>query len=497
MVAFGLQFATAIVALCGVANAGIGPQALYNLLNGQTFNPPGYTIVMYQSCMQNQNAGNPCGTFSTFETSNGVYTRQLYGPASAVSPSCSRTFYLTLACGATTSMSGVNENPTCVYSATLTLPQACGIDFTVGNEAASVSGTALPATPSSTRSETWSPTQSQSQTATASFTYTGTGTLSQTATPTYTGTGTYSQTGTPSYTYTSTGTLSQTATPTYTGTGTYSQTGTPSYTYTSTGTLSQTATPTNIYEFTLIPSKSVSPSVAATTTPLFMVTAWPTPSPVNVSATSSPRFMMTAYPTNASGAGGGGGGSLLENLGVAPGSSTATILGGVAVGAIAIAGVAYAIHHFRSGGTVKGLVEKVKANKDKIAGAIETVVPLTEEQKTKLHSVVNDPTSVLPANVQQVVKNADQYKTQAISSLPISEAQKAQLTSVVNSVQTRVVHRAESAFRPSENVPIQLETMHLDTTQPVVEVRHVLVATATTEGSPADSQPQHLLSPHP
>ena len=455
------QFVTAIVALCGVANAGIGPQALYNLLNGQTFNPPGYTIVMYQSCMQNQNAGNPCGTFSTFETSNGVYTRQLYGPASAVSPSCSRTFYLTLACGATTSMSGVNENPTCVYSATLTLPQACGIDFTVGNEAASVSGTALPATPSSTRSETWSPTQ----------TYTGTGTISQTQ----------SQTGT----------LSQSGTPTYTGTGTYSQTGTPSYTYTSTGTLSQTATPTNIYEFTLIPSKSVSPSVAATTTPLFMVTAWPTPSPVNVSATSSPRFMMTAYPTNTSGAGGGGA-SLLENLGVAPGSSTATILGGVAVGAIALAGVAYAIHHFRSGGTVKDLVDKVKANKDKIAGAIETVVPLTEEQKTKLHSVVNDPTSVLPANVQHVVKNAEQYKTQAINSLPISEAQKAQLTSVVNSVQTRVVHRVESAFQPSENAPIQLELHSLDTAQPIVEVIHT-----TQEGSSAGSPPQHSLSPHP
>ena len=455
------QFVTAIVALCGVANAGIGPQALYNLLNGQTFNPPGYTIVMYQSCMQNQNAGNPCGTFSTFETSNGVYTRQLYGPASAVSPSCSRTFYLTLACGATTSMSGVNENPTCVYSATLTLPQACGIDFTVGNEAASVSGTALPATPSSTRSETWSPTQTQSQTATASFTYTGTGTLSQTATPTYT------------------------------GTGTYSQTGTPSYTYTSTGTLSQTATPTNIYEFTLIPSKSVSPSVAATTTPLFMVTAWPTPSPVNVSATSSPRFMMTAYPTNTSGAGGGGA-SLLENLGVAPGSSTATILGGVAVGAIALAGVAYAIHHFRSGGTVKDLVDKVKANKDKIAGAIETVVPLTEEQKAKLHSVVNDPTSVLPANVQHVVKNAEQYKTQAINSLPISEEQKAQLTSVVNSVQTRVVHRVESAFQPTENAPIQLELHSLDTAQPIVEVIHT-----TQEVSSAGSPPQHSLSPLP
>jgi len=63
--------------------AGTGPSALYNALNGQTFNPPGYTIVMYQSCMQNQNAGNPCGSFSTFESSNGLYTSQLYGPATA------------------------------------------------------------------------------------------------------------------------------------------------------------------------------------------------------------------------------------------------------------------------------------------------------------------------------------------------------------------------------------------------------------------------------
>ena len=83
VLAIGCFFSTAL--------GGIGPQALYNLLNGQTFNPPGYTIVMYQSCMQNQNAGNPCGSFSTFETSNGVYTRQLYGPAAAVSTTCSRT----------------------------------------------------------------------------------------------------------------------------------------------------------------------------------------------------------------------------------------------------------------------------------------------------------------------------------------------------------------------------------------------------------------------
>ena len=473
-----MLFRSALAIGCFFSSAlgGIGPQALYNLLNGQTFNPPGYTIVMYQSCMQNQNAGNPCGSFSTFETSNGVYTRQLYGPAAAVSTTCSRTFYLTLACGATTSMSGVNENPTCVYSATLTLPQACGIDFTVGNEAASVSGTALPATPSSTRSETWSPTQ----------TYSGTGTISQTQ----------SQTATASFTYTGTNT----------GSGTYSQTGTPSFTYTGTNTLSQTATPTNIYEFTLIPSKTVTPSVAATTTPLFMVTAWPTPSPVNVSATSSPRFMMTAYPTNSSGAAAGGA-SLLENLGVAPGSSTATILGGVAVGAIAIAGVAYAVYYFRNGGSMSGLVNKIKENKDKIAGAIETVVPMTEEQKAKLHAAVNDPTSLMPTSVQRVVevaKNAEQYKQKAIASLPISEAQKAQLTTAVNSIQEKVVKRVvvvspERVPAPvveiEENTPIHIELTSLDTAEPHIEVIHTPVV--TTEALLEDSRQQRSPAPLP
>ena len=489
-----LRSALAIGCFLSTALSGIGPQALYNLLNGQTFNPPGYTIVMYQSCMQNQNAGNPCGSFSTFETSNGAYTRQLYGPAPAVSQTCSRTFYLTLACGATTSMSGVNENPTCVYSATLTLPQACGIDFTVGNEAASVSGTAVPATPSSTRTITWSPTetytgsgtisQTQSQTATASFTYTGTNT----------GTGTYSQTATASFTYTGTNT----------GTGTYSQTATASFTYTGTNTLTQTATPTNIYEFTLIPSKTVTPSVAATTTPLFMVTGWPTPSPVNVSASSSPRFMMTAYPTNSSGAAAGGGGSLLENLGVAPGSSTATILGAVAVGVIAIAGIAYAIQHFRKGGTVSGLVDKIKENKDKITSAVESVVPMTEEQKAKLHATVNDPMSLAPESVQRVVKNAEQYKQQVITSLPISDAQKAQLTSAVNSVQEKVVKRimhspvaspvgspvASPSLVSVEETPIQLTLGPHDTTEPHTIVIHTQVTDApvTKEGSSVDSQ---------
>ena len=228
-----LKFLSAIVGLSS-AMAAVGPQALYQLLNGQTFNPPGYTIVMYQSCMQNQNAGNPCGSFTTFEASNGVYTYQRYGPEAPVSTTCSRTFHLSLACGATMSMSGVNENPTCVYSATLTLPQACGIDMTVGNEAASVSGTAVPATPSGTKTATVSGTQTQ--------------------TSSYTGTSSYSQT--------------------ISGTGSGTPSGTP------------TSTP--LFEITAYASSSVTPSIPVTSTPLFMITAWPTVSPVNVSAPVTP-----------------------------------------------------------------------------------------------------------------------------------------------------------------------------------------------------------------
>lgn len=224
--------------------AGVGPQALYQLLNGQTFNPPGYTIVMYQSCMQNQNAGNPCGSFTTFETSNGVYTYQRYGPEAPVSPTCSRTFLLSLACGATMSMSGVNENPTCVYSATLTLPQACGIDMTVGNEAASVSGTAVPATPSSS--------------------YTGTVSATQTRSSSYTFTSSYS--------------------PTISGTGS--------------GTLSGTATSSPLFVMMPYPSNAPTPSIPVTTTPLFMVTAWPTVSPVNVSV---PPAASSSSPTSSTG----------------------------------------------------------------------------------------------------------------------------------------------------------------------------------------------------
>ena len=366
---------SAIVGLASVL-AGTGPAVLYNRLNGLTFNPPGYTIVMYQSCMQNQNAGNPCGSFSTFESSNGVYTTQLYGPEAAVSPSCSRTFRLALACGATMSMSGVNENPTCVYSATLTLPEACGVDMTVGNEAASASGTVAP------------PTSSVSRTATASLT----------------------------------GTISST--------GTLTSSGTPTYTFTSSVSAVPSLTSTPLFEITAYPSRTVTPSVAATTSPIFMVTAYPTTSPVNAS-----------------------GPSLLDVLGVTPGSSTATILGAVAVGVLAIALIAGVVYYFRNGGTVKGLAKKFAENKDtikQVTGSVADLLPLTEEQKKKIDSAIDSPISVLPAEVVQVAKKAEQYKTQVIESLPVSAEQKAKLHSTVDALQKDLLKRVESTPVVSE-----------------------------------------------
>jgi len=209
-----------------------GPSSLYTLLNGQTFNPPGYTIVMYQSCVQNQNAGNPCGSFSGYQSSNGQYTYQLYGPEAAVSPTCSRTFKLTLACGPTMQMSGVNENPTCVYSATLSLPQVCGVDLTVGNEAASVSPTVPPPSTSSTN------------------TLTATSTTTLTATPT------------------------TSSTNTATSTPLFMITAFPS----TTSTMTLTATTTPLYMITAYPSSSPQ-NVSATSTPLFYYTAYPSIQP--------------------------------------------------------------------------------------------------------------------------------------------------------------------------------------------------------------------------
>jgi len=163
-----------------------------------------------------------------------------------------------------------------------------------------------------------------------------------------------------------------------------------------------------------------------------MITAFPTSSPVNVTAPS-----------------------LLDTLGVTPGSSTATILGAVAVGVLGIALIVGAIIYFRNGGTVGGLVKKFEENKEtikKVTGSVADLLPLSKEQKDKIDATIDSPVSILPPEVQRVAgqvsavaEKAKEYKEQIIAALPVSAEQKAEITAKVTALQEEVVKRIESS----------------------------------------------------
>ena len=296
-----------------------GPSSLYSLLNGMTFNPPGYTIVLYQSCVQNQNAGNPCGSFSGFQSSNGQYTYMLYGPEAAVSPTCSRTFKLALACGPTLAMS----TSTITASTTTTL----------------------------------------------------------TATPTTT----------------------------------------------------LTATSTPLFQITAWPTTTATTTLTATSTPLYMITAWPSPSPVNVSATSTPLYYYTAYPSVGSNATGGGGLLGLAASLTGGSSSTAVILGSVALGIVGLGAAAGGVAYFRKGGSVKGLMDKINSGKGTLT-QLANSLPISEAQKAKLTGAIADPSSLLPAQAQAAVGQAQAVLHQAQEK---AEELKGQAQAVIHQVQEK------------------------------------------------------------
>ena len=395
-------FTAATALLASVVSVNNGPSSLYTLLNGMTFNPPGYTIVMYQSCMQNQNAGNPCGTFTNYISSNGQYTYQLYGPATC-SGSCCREFHLALACGATIQMSGVNENPTCVYSATLSLPQVCGVDLTVGNEAASVSPTAAP--PTTTSTPTGSNTSSVTMTATTTITGSNTSTASATSTPLYQ------------------------------------------------------------ILYTPFPSTTSTQTITATTTPLFMMTAWPTTSPVNVSATSTPLFYMTAYPSyNPNNASGGG---LLSDIISSVPSSTATILGGVAVGLVGLGAVGFAANYLRKGGSVSGLIGLAKENQAKAMNLVNQL-PISQELKNKLEH----PESLLPPEAQhaiEVAKQAAANPQSLVKLLPVPDAVKEKLNTIVPTSGEELLTQIQDPVALKAHIQAQVQAQVQDQLQSHVQ----------------------------
>lgn len=200
--------------------------------------------------------------------------------------------------------------------------------------------------------------------------------------------------------------------------------------------VSSTWTSTPLFAMTAYPSHTATPSMAVTTTPLFMVTAFPTPSPVNVSVAGGDSSASAS-------------------------SSTATILGAVAVGMLGVALIVGAIIYFRNGGTVGGLVNKIKENKEtieKIAGNVTSALPISDEQKKAITGALADPLSVLPAGAQKaaaqavaaagqvaaVAGKAQELKSQAIDALPISDEQKAMLTAAIDAKLAEAMKRIES-----------------------------------------------------
>jgi len=143
-----------------------------------------------------------------------------------------------------------------------------------------------------------------------------------------------------------------------------------------------------------------------------MITAWPSPSPVNVSATSTPLYYYTAYPSVGSNATGGGGLLGLASSLTEGSSSTAVILGSVALGIVGLGAAAGAVAYFRKGGSVNGLMDKIHSGKGTLT-QLANSLPISEAQKAKLTGAIADPSSLLPEKAQAAIHQA-QEKADAV-----------------------------------------------------------------------------------
>jgi hypothetical protein len=183
-----------------------------------------------------------------------------------------------------------------------------------------------------------------------------------------------------------------------------------------------------------------------------MITAWPTTSPVNVSVTSTPLYYMTAYPSydpnNSSGLG------LLGGVLASAPSSTATILGGVAVGIAGIGAIGFAVNYLRKGGTLSGLLKIAKSKEAEMKAMLPPSLQAKVEQvkadprlQTALQ-MAEDPskavqtlTSALPPSVQQLAAQGLPPSLQA--ALPPSVQQ------LVTNALPPVVQQLTQALPPS------------------------------------------------
>ena len=131
---------------CSLAGAATGPSALYARLYGQTLNTAGNmyggggaTYVVRPYVDANQQAGGTyfLGNFNTFVATNGVYDYMYFSGGSSAGCPRQRDLKMWVACANTFITNSVAEPSICAYTLNISLPEACGISWTVGDEAAS------------------------------------------------------------------------------------------------------------------------------------------------------------------------------------------------------------------------------------------------------------------------------------------------------------------------------------------------------------------------
>jgi hypothetical protein len=218
-----------------------------------------------------------------------------------------------------------------------------------------------------------------------------------------------------------------------------------------------------------------------------MITAWPTTSPVNVSATSTPLYYYTAYPSVGSNETGGGLLGMASTL-IASGSSTSIIIGSVALGIVGIGAAIWAVKYFKNGGTIGGLINKVKSEKGKIA-QFANALPISDANKAKLNSAIVDPSSLLPSETQAALAQAEAkietLKAQAQTmNQNLIQALPPQLSSVVVAKQNELLSQVNIQMKEKQNAIMNLSLLPNKTSFEPVQQASTELTNIQTEAAP-------------
>lgn len=239
-----------------------------------------------------------------------------------------------------------------------------------------------------------------------------------------------------------------------------------------------TPTPSPLGLFTMFPSATATATGTPSTTPLFMITAWPTTSPMNVSPTSTPLFYWTPYPSYDPNNG------TLPFIGLISGATgtTATILGGVAVGGIALVCIIFAIKHFRNGGSIKDLFSIFMANRHKINSVLSQVPGVPDSVK----KAIADPNSMLSPDAKKMLALANNPHA-AIDKLDLPDSVKAEMKKRVPSSGEELLKKVTS--RRAEAEATATGDMEELTPPPGLKPKRSSLPPVTAEGTDLDDAP--------